>query len=146
MANARTLTAANAVITLGITGLYATPRRLQGFSADDVTDFDALTVGETSMGVDGRLSAGFVFNPVNQNITLQADSESNDLFENWQSAERLRREKYVAFGTILIRATGKRYIMNRGFLMSASIMPAIRKTLQPRRFTLTWQDVAAAPV
>ncbi len=146
MANTRTLTAANAIITLGVTGLYDTPRRLQGFSADDVTDFEALGVGETAMGVDGRLSAGFVFNPVNQNITLQSDSESNDLFENWQQAERQRLEKYVAFGAILIRGTGKRYVMTRGFLMNTSIMPAIRKVTQARRFTLTWESVSSSSV
>ena len=145
MANTRTLTSANAIIMLGVIGLYDTPRRLQGFSADDVSDIDALAVGEGSMGVDGRLSAGFVFNPVTQNITLQADSESNDFFENWQQAERQRREKYVAFGTILIRATEKRYTMTRGFLMSASLMPALRKTLQPRRFSLNWENVSSGP-
>ena len=131
---------------LGVVGLYSTPRRMQGFSSDDITDMDALTVGETSMGVDGRLSAGFVFNAVNQNITLQADSESVDFFENWQQAEGQRREKYVAFGSILIRATGKRYVMSRGFLMSASLVPAMRKTLQPRRFALTWESVTNSPV
>lgn len=145
MANNRTLTSANVVFMLGVSGLYDTPRRLQGFSADDVTDFDALAVGETSMGVDGRLSAGFVFNAVSQNITLQADSESNDFFENWQQAERQRLEKYVAFGTILVKATGKRYTMTRGFLMSSSIVPAIRKTLQPRRFALQWEKVSGGP-
>lgn len=141
----RTLTAANAVLMLGVTGLYDAPRRLQGFSAEDVTDFDALGVGEGSMGVDGKLSAGFVFNATNQNITLQADSESNDIFENWLQAERQRREKYVAFGTILVKATGKRYTMTRGFLMNVSLMPALRKTLQPRRYSLTWESVSAGP-
>lgn len=145
MANTRTLTSANAVLMLGVQGLYDVPRRLQGFSADDVTDIDGLAVGESSMGVDGRLSAGFVFNPITQNITLQADSESNDLFENWQQAERQAREKYVAFGTILVKATGRRYTLTRGFLMNASLMPAIRKTLQARRFSLTWENVSPGP-
>ncbi len=141
----RTLTAANAVLMLGVTGLYDAPRRLQGFSADNITELDALAVGEASMGVDGRLSAGFVFNSVNQNITLQADSESNDFFENWQQAEKQRREKYVAFGTILVKATGKRYTLTRGFLMNVSLMPALNKILQPRRYSLTWEGVSTGP-
>lgn len=145
MANDRTLTAANVVLMLGVTGLYDVPRRMQGFSADDVTDMEALGVGETQMGVDGRLSAGYVFNAVSQNITIQADSESIDFFENWQQAEAQRREKYIAFGSILVKATGKRYTMTRGFMTTAMLMPAIRKTLQPRRFTLQWQSVTSAP-
>lgn len=145
MANDRTLTAANCILMLGVVGLYDTPRRIQGFSADDVTDFDPLATGETSMGVDGRLSAGYVINAVPQNITLQADSQSNDIFENWQQAERQRREKYVAFGSIFVPATGRKYAMTRGFLGTVSVMPAIRKTLQPRRFALTWESVSVGP-
>lgn len=144
--NNRTLTAANAILMIGVQGLYSTPRRIQGFSADDVTGIDGIVQNETNMGVDGRLSGGFVFNAVNQNITLQADSESVDFFENWQQAERQQRESYIAFGSILLRATGKRYVMTRGFLTNASLMPAIRKTLQPRQFTITWEKVQPNPV
>lgn len=145
MANNRTLTSANAVIMLGVVGLYDVPRRLQGFSADDVADVDAVSTGETQIGVDGRLSAGFVYNPITQNITLQADSESNDIFEQWQQAERQRLEKYVAFGSILIPALGRRYTMRRGFLTNMQLMPALRKTIQPRRYTIMWESGTPGP-
>lgn len=145
MANNRTLTAANAILMLGVTGLFTVPRRLQGFAADNITDLGDLTLAETSMGVDGRLSAGYVNNAVTQNITLQADSESNDMFEFWQQTMRQRLDTYFAFGSILLRATGRRYTLTRGVLTSASVMPAVNKTLQPRRFTLTWESVSGAP-
>lgn len=146
MANDRTLTAANAIIMIGVRGLFDTPRRLQGFAADNVTTIDPVTNTETSMGIDGRLSAGFVFNPVPQSITLQADSESVDMFEFWHAAQRQRRETYWAFGSILLRATNKRYVMDRGVMTSASLMPAINRTLQPRQFSLTWESVTVGPV
>lgn len=146
MANDRTLTAANAVIMLGVKGLYDTPRRLQGFSADNIANIDSISNGEMVPGVDGRLSAGWVFNPVNQTITLQADSESNDFFDNWRQAEAQRREKYIAFGSILLRAVGRRFTMDRGFLGSVSVMPSINKTLAARAFTLTWETVTSSPV
>lgn len=145
MSNTRTITAANAVLTLGVINLFNTPRTIRGFSADDVTEIEPLTNGETTMGVDGRLSAGFVFNPVPQGITLQADSQSNDFFDQWQQAERQAREKYEAFGSILLLATGTRYTLTRGFITQVSIMPAIRKTLQARKFMITWEKVIASP-
>ena len=43
MANNRTLTAANAVLMIGVQGLYDTPRRRQGFAADNVTTVDPVT-------------------------------------------------------------------------------------------------------
>jgi len=145
MANNRTITSANAILMLGVVGLYDTPRRIQGFSADDLSNTDALTTAETSFGIDGRLSAGWVFNAVVQNIMLQADSESIDFFENWTQAERQRRETYIAFGSLLIKATSKRYTMTRGFKTASSVMPSLRRTIQPRQFSITWQDVTAGP-
>ncbi len=68
--------------------IFAAPVRIQGYSADNVTTAADVTNSETPMGVDGRLSAGWVPAIIVQNITLQGDSESNDLFENWAAAER----------------------------------------------------------
>lgn len=143
--NTRTLTAANAIILLSIDKLFPVPQRLQGFGADDVTDMDSVNPSETSMGVDGRLSAGFVPVPVPQNITLQADSESNDLFENWIEYERGAREKLVCTGTLILPATQRSYSMTRGFLTSIAPIPSAKKSLQPRRYTITWERVSPAP-
>lgn len=144
MANNRTLTSSTAIIMLQVDTIFPVPVRLQGFSADDVFDTDAVTPGETSMGVDGRLSAGFVPYSVRQNITLQADSLSNDLFEQWLSYERQISEKLVATGSVILLSTQRRYAMTRGFLMSAPVTPAARKILQPRRFTIEWEKVEPA--
>ncbi|MGA1801484.1 phage tail fiber protein [Rhizobium sp. HT1-10] len=60
------ITSANAIITLTIPGLFNTPVQLQGFSADNIYESEVQEIAETSMGVDGKLSAGYVFNPINQ--------------------------------------------------------------------------------
>lgn len=139
--NTRTLTAANSIILLGVTGLYPNPVRLQGFAADDVSDVENMQPTEIVMGVDGRMSAGYAPAPVVQNITLQADSESNDFFDTLISAERTAREKYVLFGSIVLPALGRKFAMTRGFLHSFPKMPGVKRTLQPRRFTLHWEDM-----
>ena len=82
-----TLTAANAVITLTVPFLFPTPVQLQGFSADNIYDMDNVDQIETAMGVDGILSGGFVFNPVNQTFVLQADSPSIAFFETWAATQ-----------------------------------------------------------
>lgn len=146
MANDRTLTSANAIIMISIPGLFSVAQRIQGFSADDVTDTDAVDNAETTMGVDGRLSAGWVPVAVRQNITLQADSESNDLFEKWDAAEQATREKLPCVGTIVVPATGRKYALTRGFLRSVTRTPALRKTLQPRKYTIEWERVTPAPM
>lgn len=143
--NNRTLTAANAILLLSVSKIFVIPQRIQGFAADDITDMDAVNPSETSMGIDGRLSAGYVPVPSVQNITLQADSESNDFFESWIEYERSTREKAVATGSLVIPSTQRSYAMTRGFLTSIPLIPSLKKTLQPRRFTITWESVAPAP-
>ena len=53
------ITSNNAIIALTCPGIYPVPVFLEGFAADDIYDADSIVVGETSMGADGQLSAGF---------------------------------------------------------------------------------------
>ena len=143
MANNRTLTAANSVIMLGVVGLFDVPKRLQGFTADNVFEADALTVSETSRGIDGRLSAGYVLNEQSWTVTLQADSLSNDMFDTWHNVMKSNREVLPCFGTVRLPATGNLYTMTRGFLKSIQAIPSVQKILQPRQFVITWEEINA---
>lgn len=141
---ARTLTSANSIIMLSVENLFDTPRQLQGFSADAMFAFDALEINQTSMGIDGVLSGAFVHNPKVMNVTLQADSLSNDLFERWHNAMVQAKEVYIANGLVQLTATNRKYTLTRGFLTNYSPAPTAAKELQPRAFTLTWQSVTPA--
>lgn len=142
MANNRTITAANSVLMLSVAGLFDVPQRIQGFSADNITSTDSLASKETMMGVDGRLSAGWVAVAVPQTITLQADSPSADFFDALLQAEETAREAYVLTGSLVLPAIGKKYAMTRGFLTGILKFPTIGRTLQPRAFTILWERVS----
>lgn len=146
MANNRTITSANAILLIGVTGYVDVAQRIQGFAADDITDTDAVEPVETSMGLDGRLSAGYVPVATRQNITLQADSESIDFFEAWDAVEQATRTKYVAFGTLIVPATSRTYAMTRGFLRGWTRTPSLKRSLQPRRAIIEWERLTPAPV
>lgn len=145
MPNNRTLTSANAVLYIQVAGLYPVPQHIQGFTADDVTSLGAISPKETSMGVDGRLSAGWAAVAVPQTIMLKADSLSNDFFENWAQAEATARETYIATGSITLPSVERKYTLVRGFLTEISPMPEIKRMLADRRWTITWEKVQPAP-
>lgn len=136
-----TITSANATIMLAIASVFPTPQQLQGFAADDIFNTDALSSAETLMGVDGRLSAGFVFVPIVQGYTLQADSDSNDLFDQWYQAQQTARELFPASGIVLLTSIGKKWQMNRGFLTTFPPIPDGGKYLKPRKYGITWESV-----
>ena len=137
----KTLTAANAIIMLSISGLYSVAQQLQGFAAEDVFDADAIDTAETSMGVDGRLSAGLVLNPIKQGFTLQGDSDSIDLFDNWYLAQLAVKDLYWASGSVTLKSIGRKYTMTNGVLQNYKPISDAKKILQPRKFSLVWESV-----
>lgn len=140
------ITSANAVITLQVTGIFTTPFQLQGFSADNIYDAPETELVQTAMGVDGRLSGGFVFNPVDQSFSIQADSETNTFFETWAARMNTQKDVYVAEGTTRLISVNRAYVMRRGFLVNAHQFPAAGRILQPRRYTVRWERVTSTPI
>lgn len=138
---AKSLTAATAVYMLSIPDLFAAPVQLQGFSADEIFDTDPLVSAEAQMGVDGKLSGGFVYNAVVQNITLQADSDSNAIFQQWWAGQQQQQEAFIANAVILLRSVQTKWNLTKGFLTNYKPIPDAKKILQPRKFQITWERV-----
>lgn len=138
------ITAANAVLMLSIPGLFAVPQQLQGFAADDVYDLDEIESVETLMGVDGRLSGGFVWKPQPQTITLQADSASNAVFDAWNENQKSGLRTYQANGVLILPSLGIKFVQTVGFLTNYKA-PGAKRLVQQRRYRVTWQNVSPAP-
>jgi hypothetical protein len=146
MANNKTITAANAIILLTIDGVYPVPVQLQGFAAENIFDIPGIVTAESQMGVDGRLSAGWVPNPVVMTISLQADSDSVLIFENWYAVQQSDREVHIAQGSVTLTSVNRKYNLRRGVLTNWIPTPAAQRVLQPRAAQLTWQSITSAPV
>lgn len=140
------LTAANSVIMLVIPNLFDSPQLLQGYAADDVFDVDQVKMAETLMGVDGRLSGGFIYEAVQQTINLQADSASAQIFDAWYQASVAQADVYPANATITLPGLGQKWTCTRGFLTSGNPMPSVKKLVQPRKWLVMWQAVSPAPL
>lgn len=143
---ARTLTAADAVIVLNVTDLSLGPVQLQGFAADDVFDIENIKSVEAVMGVDGKLSGGFIFAEVTQGITLQADSLSNDFFDALWTQSQANRTVYYLSGVTSLPAVGTKYTHTRGLLIGWKPAPDAKKILQPRKFAIVWEKIAPSPL
>lgn len=140
---ARTVTAANVVLTITVPGLYDSPQQFSGYSTDKVWSTDALKLAETMMGVDGHLSAGYVPNPVPFTISLQADSLGVDIFDNIIQNTQQQRECYRVSGSISVPATGKVYRGVNGVVETTKIIPDASKVLQAQEYTITWERLTA---
>lgn len=141
---ASTITSANSVVSITVPGLYSSPVQLQGYSADKAWSTDALEIVETQKGVDGRMTAGWIFNTVKQTFSLQADSPSIAIFQSIWAAMAAARDVYYLSGTIDIPGTGESFICNKGVLKSVKTIPDANKVLAPMEFTIEWSSVHAS--
>lgn len=137
----RSITSANAILMFAISGLFDTPLQLQQFAADDIFTTNPVQTVQTAMGMDGYLAAGFVYVPITLTISLQANSPSNDIFDEWQIAQRTAQDIYLAQATVQLPSIGKKWTMNNGVCSSWPSMPSAARTLQPRRYEITWESV-----
>jgi hypothetical protein len=138
-----TITSADVTLTLYQPILFPTPQQIQGFSADDIFDIPAIKSIEATMGVDGVLSAGFVFVAINWMVTLQADSASNLIFDTIWTQQQATRSTYPLSGFIKIPSVATKITLTTGFLESYKL-PSGKKTLQPRQYGMLFQNVAPA--
>jgi hypothetical protein len=140
------ITSANAVYTLSVATIFPSPVVLQQFAAEDIFTTDPVAIAEVVMGVDGFQSGGYTPRSIPQQISLQADSASMDVFDQWANNTRLNRRIYLAQGVIVLQSISKTWTLINGILNSFPPIPNAAKILQPRRFTITWENVIPAPV
>jgi hypothetical protein len=135
------LSAANSIIRLSQPTLFPTAQEIQGYAADDVTDMPAVKILEHLMGVDGFLSFGFVNVERMQEITLQADSASNSVFDIINNAQQAIQDVYPLSATIILPGIGLKFSCVNGGLETYKPMPQVQKIYRPRKYTIVWNTV-----
>lgn len=140
------ITSANATILLTIPLLFPIPQQLQRFSADDVFSTTPIKSSENVMGVDGHLSGGFIFVPIEWAISLMPDSESCIVFDNWWAAQQVALNLFRADAVIALPAIGRKWTLTNGILGDFPPMPDAGKTLKARKFGITWEKMSPAPI
>jgi hypothetical protein len=138
------ITSANSVFTLVVAGLYPAPQQLIGYSADKAFADDAIAIAEENMGVDGRMTAGYVFSPTPMTITLQPDSPSRTIFQTIIQASKTLKDVYYLTGTITLPSTRESYTLTRGVLKTVKQIPDAAKVLQPLEYQIVWESVNRA--
>lgn len=142
----RTITSADSVFILSSNDFVLAATPIQGFAADAAFATDETDTAEVVLGVDGKMSAGWVPRMYPQTITLQADSPSIDVFDSIVLAQDANRTVYRLNAVITIPGTQRSYTMTRGVLNRHTVMPGAQRVLQPRTFTITWESILPTPL
>lgn len=140
------ITSANAVFLISVPLILPTSQQLQDWAVDDIYDVDDVDATDTAMSVDGFLTGGMIFAPKPMNVALMADSPSIAFFDAWYAAQYAATDAFPAQGVITLTSVGRAFTLTTGFLSRYKPMPDAKKTLQPRKFRITWQNIVPSPV
>lgn len=139
------ITSANSILMIGVTDLYPVAQKIEGYSADEMFDWDMIQNAEAQMGVDGRLTGGWVASALRGTLTLQADSPSNDFFDSWNRAQKEIKDLYFGFAILTLPSLGKKFTLTKGILTDFNPIPSAAKIMRPRKYNLTWETYDSAP-
>ena len=98
------------------------------------------------MGVDGRMTAGYVPMPTKQTISLQADSPSRSLFTAIAQATKTARDVFYLSATLVLPSTGESFTLTRGVITNIKQIPDLMKVLAPVDIQITWESVSPSVV
>jgi hypothetical protein len=139
------ITSADAVLMLSSPLLFPTPQQIQGFATDDIYDIPSIKSVEVLMGVDGVLSAGFVYVQVPQTISLQADSLSNRFFQTIWTQMQAAKSGYAINGVIRLPSISTKFTQVNGYLTGYKPAPSAKKLLQACVYEITWESISPSP-
>lgn len=142
----RTITSADATFVISSADFALAAVTLEGFAADAAFAVENSDIAETSLGVDGRLSAGWVPRTYTQTITLQADSPSRAVFDLLVTSQDAARTVYRINGVITLPGNQSSYSLSRGVLKNYTAVPAAQRVLQPLTFQIEWERVLSIPI
>ena len=138
MADLLNITAADAEIVLTVDVLYPQGINLEGFTVDTGLTADEVTFAETRMGVDGKLAVGYVPPPKPVSVALEANSPSQEVFENIYREIETNRRFYTCSLQMVIPSSGKIYTWTDGAVTGGKTSPDIKKTLDPTTWKMTF--------
>lgn len=142
----RTITSADSTFVISSADIALAATILSGYAADAAFAMDNATTAETALGVDGKLSAGWVPRSYNQTITLQPDSPSRQVFDVFVAAQDAARTIYRLNGVITLPGNQYSHSFSRGVLKGYTPMPTGQKVLQPMTFQIEWERVIPVPL
>jgi hypothetical protein len=140
------ITSANSTLFLGVTSFFTVPQQIAGFATDDMYSMANVDTKEVVIGVDGKLSAGYIPQIKVLEVTLQADSPSNTFFESVYAAEEAAQAPFFFFGNINQPAVSRNYTLTTGVMKNYKPLADAKKTLQPRKFEIHFGSVIAVPI
>src|ERR1700761_4197254 len=111
-----TLTTANSAFVLLCPDVFGIPQLIEGYATEDAFSVPQYEIARAVMGVDAKLSGGFVPAVKELDVVLQADSPSNAVFQRIVQVMSAQREIVYLSATIEMPGQNELWQFTKGIL------------------------------
>lgn len=141
MATNYNITSANSTLVMNATAAGLTNVVCDEYAADRMFDIEAVTNGEFLFTADGKLKAGYVFNPKPVTISVMPTSNFAAALDRLVSVESTLLDKVQINFVLSIPSLGVTYNLVGGFLNTWGQAPSAGRVLQPRVAQFTFESI-----
>ena len=142
----KSITSANASITLTIPGVFSSGVLLQQFAVDDILDPEPQELTESRVGADGDVVGGYVFNLNKFRMMFQANSESIPVFYAWKAAQDAAVDVIAATMKVIAPSLGLDADLVDVYCATLPFLPPLKKVSEALSVSMTsnpnWQTTS----
>lgn len=138
------ITSANASVVISSADMALAATQLEGFGADAAFATEDVESAITQIGVDGKMSAGWVPRITNMPITLNPASSSVAVFDAIITTSDTLRAPVFVNCVVQIPSINKAYTLTKGVLTRVKQMPDGGRVLGEQRFNLAFESCRPA--
>ena len=115
-----------------------------GDAVDTAWSLEDVETAVAQVGVDGKMSAGWVPRLNAMTISFTPDSESITMFDAIVTAQDTMKTIYTVQGTLSLPSVNKAYTLSNGVITQFKAIPDGGRVLQPQSYRITWESVKPA--
>ena len=138
------ITSANSAFILTVTKLQIASVALERYAVDTAWSLEDVETAVAQVGVDGKMSAGWVPRLNAMTISFTPDSESITMFDAIVTAQDTMKTIYTVQGTLSLPSVTKAYTLSNGVITQFKAIPDGGRVLQPQSYRITWESVKPA--
>ena len=111
------------------------------YAADAMFSFEAVTNAEIMFTADGKMKAGYVFNPQALTLNIMPTSDFASALDRISAYEKTLLDKVQLNFVLSIPALDETYYLTVGVLNTWSRAPSAARVLQPRVATFAFESI-----
>ena len=138
------ITSANSTLIVTVSALAIASVAMEGYAVDNAWALDEVETAVAQMGIDGKMTAGWVprLNPLS--LSFAPNSPSIASLSAIVNAQDVNRTIYTVQAVLSCPSIGKSWTLSNGVVTRGKILPDGTRVLGPQSFQITFESAKPA--